>query len=210
MHPFSGAAAHTPHRSIATASAISACPAPGVAHVWTRFETGLQDQHLVRRVGALFGVPDVARNGDQSDATGNIWQKGRGNLSVHAMRSRDVKVCRIGLGHLRPGNLPREIARRAVCEQRDAIAGSPLPAISFKQHPGDDDNEAPNCVQFSRSRQCSRRRRYPVRGIPGYTNQNSENRSRRSPKLCYRTGRFRRSERLRFLSLARTFDLSST
>jgi hypothetical protein len=51
---------------------------------------------------------------------------------------------------------------------------------------------------------------YPVGGIPGYTNQNSENRSRRSPKLCYRTGRCRRSERLRFLSLARTFDLSPT
>jgi hypothetical protein len=51
---------------------------------------------------------------------------------------------------------------------------------------------------------------YPVRGIPGYTNQNSENRSGRSPKLCYRTRRFRRGERLRFLSLARAFGLSPT
>jgi hypothetical protein len=87
-------------------------PYSGVAHVRSRFETVLQDQHLVRRVGALFGVPGVARNGDQSDPTWEIWQKGRDNLSVHAMRSRDVKVCRIGLGHLRPARLPR--ARRVV------------------------------------------------------------------------------------------------
>jgi hypothetical protein len=52
---------------------------------WSRpcgrqFETILQDQHPLRRVGALFGVPDIARDGDQDDPTGNVWQQGRDNL----------------------------------------------------------------------------------------------------------------------------------
>jgi hypothetical protein len=65
-----------------------------------QFETVLQDQHLLRRVGALFGVPGVARDGDQNDPAGNVWQRGQDNLSVHAMRSRNVEVCRVGLSHL--------------------------------------------------------------------------------------------------------------
>ena len=31
-------------------------------------------------LGALFGVPDIARDGDQDDPTGNVWQQGRDNL----------------------------------------------------------------------------------------------------------------------------------
>jgi hypothetical protein len=59
--------------------------------------------------GPLFGVPDIARDGDQNDPTGNVWQQGRDNLSVHAMRSRNVEVCRIGLCHLPTQEDPREV-----------------------------------------------------------------------------------------------------
>jgi hypothetical protein len=76
--------------------AISTCLALGVAHARRQFETVLQDQDLLRRAGALFGVPGIAGDGDQNDPTGNVWQQGRDNLSVHAMRSRNVKACRIG------------------------------------------------------------------------------------------------------------------
>jgi len=41
------------------------------------FEPTLQDQHLLRRVGALFGAPGIARDGDQNDPTGNIWERSR-------------------------------------------------------------------------------------------------------------------------------------
>ena len=34
-----------------------------LGHVLRQFETVLQDQHLLRRVDALFGVPGVARDG---------------------------------------------------------------------------------------------------------------------------------------------------
>ena len=93
------------HNSISRA--ITACLALGVAHVRRQFETVLQDQHPLRRVGPLFGVPDIARDGDQNDPTGNVWQQGRDNLSVHAMRSRNVEVCRIGLSHLPTQEGPR-------------------------------------------------------------------------------------------------------
>jgi hypothetical protein len=68
------------HSHNAISRAITACLAPGVAHVRRRFETVLQDQHALRRVGALFEVPDIARDGDQDDPTGNVWQQGRDNL----------------------------------------------------------------------------------------------------------------------------------
>jgi hypothetical protein len=45
----------------------------GVADVRWQFETVLQDQHLLRRVSALFGVPDFARDGYQNDPTGIVW-----------------------------------------------------------------------------------------------------------------------------------------
>jgi hypothetical protein len=87
--------------------AITACLALGVAHVRKQFKTVLQDQHLLRSVGALFGVLGIARDGDQNDPTGNVWQQGRDNLSVHAMWSRNVEVCRIGLSHLPTQEGPR-------------------------------------------------------------------------------------------------------
>ena len=68
----------------------------GVAHARRQFETILQDQHLLRRVGALFGVPGIARDGDQNDPGGNVRQQGRDHLPVHAMWSRNVEGCRIG------------------------------------------------------------------------------------------------------------------
>src|SRR5258707_14141464 len=86
------------HNSISRA--ITACLALGVVHVRRQFETVLQDQYPLRRVGPLFEVPGIARDGDQNDPTRNVWQPGRDNLSVHAMRSRNVEVCRIGLCHL--------------------------------------------------------------------------------------------------------------
>jgi hypothetical protein len=48
-------------------------PCSGGAHVPRQFETVLQDKHLLRRVGALFGVSGSARDGDQNDPTGNVW-----------------------------------------------------------------------------------------------------------------------------------------
>jgi hypothetical protein len=48
-------------------------PCSGGAHVPKQFETVLQDKHLLRCVGALFGVPGSARDGDQNDPTGNVW-----------------------------------------------------------------------------------------------------------------------------------------
>jgi hypothetical protein len=68
-----------------------AYPALGVAHVRRQFETILQDQHPLRRVGALFGVPDIARDGDQNDPTGNVWQQGRDSLSVHAIAEQKCR-----------------------------------------------------------------------------------------------------------------------
>src|SRR5258708_6510770 len=92
------------HSHNSTSCAMSACPALGVAHVRRQFiETVLQDQHHLRRVGALFGVPGIARDGYHNDPTGNAWQQGRDNLSVHTMWNRNVEVCRIGLSH-RPKN----------------------------------------------------------------------------------------------------------
>jgi hypothetical protein len=84
-----------------------AYPVLGVAHVRRQFETVLQDQHSLRRVGALFGVPDIARDGDQNDPIGNVWPQRRDILSVHAMRSRNVEVCRIALSHLPTQEDPR-------------------------------------------------------------------------------------------------------
>jgi hypothetical protein len=108
-------------------------PALGVADVRWQFETILQDQHLLRRVGALFGVPSSARDGDQRYPTGDIRQQGRDNLSVQAMRSRNVEVCRIALSHVTgPRRCVRQVARRVICDQRDVIAGSPLtPSFHF-------------------------------------------------------------------------------
>ena len=37
-----------------------------LGHVRTHFETVLQDQHLLRCVGARFGVPGIARDGASS------------------------------------------------------------------------------------------------------------------------------------------------
>ena len=48
-------------------------PCSGGAHVPRQFETVLQDKYPLRRVGALFGVPDGARDGNQNDSTGNVW-----------------------------------------------------------------------------------------------------------------------------------------
>jgi hypothetical protein len=118
------------HNSISRA--IIACLALGVAR---QFKTVLQDQHLLRSVGALFGVPGVARDGDQSNreclAAGtrqfisacNAEQKRR-SLPNRTWQSADPR---------RPA---REVARWVICDQRDTIAGSLLPPISFGRRLG--------------------------------------------------------------------------
>src|SRR5260221_8795634 len=117
------------HSHHSASCAISACLDLGVAHVRRQFiETVLQDQHHLRRVGALFGVPGIVRDGYQNDPTGNVWQKRRDNLSMRTMWSRNVEVCRIGLSR-RPKSAH---ATRVACDQRDIIAGlAPPPSVAL-------------------------------------------------------------------------------
>ena len=94
------------HSRNSMAHTILACLALGDGHARRQFETFLHDQHLVRRIGALFEMPDIAPDGDQNNQTRNIRQQGRGNLSVHAMRGRNIETC-----GMRRGNLPTEADR---------------------------------------------------------------------------------------------------
>ena len=81
------------HSRYSIVRTILARLALGDGHARKQFKTFLHDQHLFDALVHCSEMPDIAPDGDQNNQTGNVRRQGRGNLSVHAMQSRNIEIC---------------------------------------------------------------------------------------------------------------------